>query len=122
MGGGAVAVMKAELSEKPSLALQRQGPEKQEVEDADKAVGQRAERAEAFLRGAGTLVRPGGLLVYVTTSLQKRENDETVRKFLHRTQGEFSLVPGFDDWPIADAEATQYGTTVLPDQGTKHGP
>jgi 16S rRNA C967 or C1407 C5-methylase (RsmB/RsmF family) len=139
---GCVSLTKVEVSEKTPLALQRQGPfdkvvveppctpsrrkgqgpEKQDVEDKDSAIGQRAEQAEAILRSSSTLVRPGGILVYVTTSLQKRDNDEVVRKFLKRAQGDFSLIPGSDEWPIEDAVKTEYGTTILPDQGTNHGP
>jgi 16S rRNA (cytosine967-C5)-methyltransferase len=41
-----------------------------------------AERQRRILGAAGTLVRPGGRLVYATCSLEPEENDAIVRDFL----------------------------------------
>jgi len=41
-----------------------------------------AERQRSILAAAGTLVRPGGRLVYATCSLEPEENDAVVRDFL----------------------------------------
>jgi len=78
---------------------------------------------EDLLRCAGALVRPGGLIVYCTSSLETKENDEVVRKFLQRMGDDFEVLEGEDDEPIAGAECTEGGgTLILPDQGTLHGP
>lgn len=143
LGGGRVVVTKAEGSERVPLALQRLGPFDKVLVDAPCSaargkVGGRgtmgasepelttakknAALMEALLRCAGALVRPGGLVLYCTSSLEERENDEAVRKFLRRMGDSFELVPGADDAPIAGAEKTAYGTMILPDQGTLYGP
>ena len=41
-----------------------------------------AERQRSILAAAGTLVKPGGRLVYATCSLEPEENDAVVRDFL----------------------------------------
>jgi len=43
-----------------------------------------AERQRALLAAAAALVRPGGLLVYATCSLEPEENSDIVTKFLAR--------------------------------------
>lgn len=57
---------------------------------ADLAVGAAAQRA--ILQGAASLVRPGGLLVYSTCSLEPEENEEQVQHFLAE-HPDFTLEP-----------------------------
>ncbi|MGQ0646402.1 MAG: 16S rRNA (cytosine(967)-C(5))-methyltransferase RsmB [Gemmatimonadaceae bacterium] len=57
---------------------------------SDIAVSASAQRS--ILRSAASLVRPGGLLVYSTCSLEPEENDAQVEQFL-RDDPEFSLEP-----------------------------
>ena len=47
----------------------------------------------ALLRAAAAAVRPGGLLVYSTCSLEPEENDAQVESFLADQQGAFTLEP-----------------------------
>jgi 16S rRNA (cytosine967-C5)-methyltransferase len=48
------------------------------------AIGRLAQRQSALLDAAGRLVRPGGVLVYATCSLEREENTEQVEAFLQR--------------------------------------
>jgi 16S rRNA (cytosine967-C5)-methyltransferase len=57
---------------------------------SDIAVSASAQRT--ILRSAAALVRPGGLLVYATCSLEPEENDAQVEQFLKESP-EFSLEP-----------------------------
>ena len=43
-----------------------------------------AERQERLLAAAAPLVRPGGLLIYATCSLEPEENEQVVESFLSR--------------------------------------
>lgn len=60
------------------------------------AVARLAQRQAALLDAAATLVRPGGLLVYATCSLEPGENEAQVEAFLQRH-------PGFARRPAVDA-------------------
>ncbi len=48
------------------------------------AIGRLAQRQTALLDAAARLVRPGGVLVYATCSLEQEENTEQVEAFLQR--------------------------------------
>ena len=64
-----------------------------------------------LLRAAALYVRPGGVLVYSTCTLNKGENEDTVKKFLAE-HTEFSLAPF--SFP-ADQEIKSGMMTVWPD-------
>ena len=51
-----------------------------------------AERQARLLECAARLVRPGGLLIYATCSLEPEENEQVVENFL-KTHPEFSRSP-----------------------------
>jgi 16S rRNA (cytosine967-C5)-methyltransferase len=51
-----------------------------------------AERQERLLTAAAALVRPGGLLIYATCSLEPEENELVVESFLNRNR-EFTRSP-----------------------------
>jgi 16S rRNA (cytosine967-C5)-methyltransferase len=51
-----------------------------------------ADRQTRLLDSAATLVRPGGLLVYATCSLEPEENEDVVERFLKR-HPEFARAP-----------------------------
>ncbi len=57
-----------------------------------------AERQGRLLAAAATLVRPGGLLIYATCSLEPEENEHVVESFLKRN-------PEFTRSPRSDAVA-----------------
>lgn len=52
-----------------------------------------AERQERLLAAAAALVRPGGLLIYATCSLEPEENEQVVEHFLKRNR-EFTRAVG----------------------------
>lgn len=140
-GAPAVAITRAEASEKAPLALQRQGPFDKVLVDppctmAHENIGKtaigverdlttikkHADLMEGLLRCAGGLVRPGGLIIYCTSSFEERENDDVIRRFLNRVGGAFEVEVGTEDAPLHGAELTKYGTMILPHQGTRYGP
>jgi len=51
---------------------------------SERAIGRAAERQRRILDGAARLVRPGGLLVYATCSLEPEENSDIVNDFVTR--------------------------------------
>ena len=57
-----------------------------------------AQRQERLLAAAAALVRPGGLLIYATCSLEPEENERVVESFLNRDQG-FTRSPRPDAVP-----------------------
>ena len=58
-----------------------------------------AERQERLLAAAAALVRPGGLLIYATCSLEPEENELVVERFLNRNR-EFTRSPRQDAAPV----------------------
>ncbi|HET8633692.1 MAG TPA: 16S rRNA (cytosine(967)-C(5))-methyltransferase RsmB [Gemmatimonadales bacterium] len=80
--------------------------------DALRALAQHQER---LLDAASTIVRPGGLLVYATCSLEPEENDQQVGAFLAR-HPEFRREPS-SDFPAA-LTSPAGDLTVLPQ---RHG-
>jgi len=60
---------------------------------------QLAERQQRLLTAAAPLVRPGGLLVYATCSLEPEENEQVVESFLKR-HPEFSRASSRDAVPV----------------------
>jgi 16S rRNA (cytosine967-C5)-methyltransferase len=61
------------------------------VQPADLAALTRLQRE--LLDAAATIVRPGGLLVYSTCSIEPEENEQQVQAFLERQNGVFRLSP-----------------------------
>ena len=57
-----------------------------------RTIARAAERQRALLAAAAALVRPGGLLVYATCSLEPEENSDIVTEFLAR-HPQFARVP-----------------------------
>ncbi|HYS00242.1 MAG TPA: hypothetical protein VEO58_14560, partial [Gemmatimonadales bacterium] len=57
-----------------------------------RTIARAAARQRALLAAAATLVRPGGLLVYATCSLEPEENSDIVTEFLAR-HPQFARVP-----------------------------
>jgi 16S rRNA (cytosine967-C5)-methyltransferase len=56
-----------------------------------------------MLGAAATIVKPGGMLVYATCSLEPEENEEQVDRFLTAHAG-FVLEPGSLDSDLMDGE------------------
>jgi len=70
-----------------------------------RAIARLAARQRSLLDAGAALVRPGGVLVYATCSLEPEENVEQVRDFLERH-------PEFSRTPVANAVP---GVLVTPD-------
>ena len=65
-----------------------------------RTIARAAERQRALLAAAAALVRPGGLLVYATCSLEPEENSDIVTEFLGR-HPEFARTPATGAVPTA---------------------
>jgi 16S rRNA (cytosine967-C5)-methyltransferase len=65
-----------------------------------RTIARAAERQRALLEAAAALVRPAGLLVYATCSLEPEENGDMVTEFLER-HPEFGRAPAADGVPAA---------------------
>lgn len=63
---------------------------------------------ERLLENAARMVKPGGMLVYCTCSLQKDEGERQIDKFLH-THTDFKR------WPIAASEIGGLADAITPD-------
>merc|ERR1719221_53164 len=76
---------------------------------------------EEILRCAAALVSPGGLIVYCTSSLEDRENDGLIRKFLRYAGSDF-VAEQNPEGELKGLERTEHGTLVLPGRIAGHGP
>jgi 16S rRNA (cytosine967-C5)-methyltransferase len=65
-----------------------------------RTIGRAAERQRALVAAAAALIRPGGLLVYATCSLEPEENGDIVTEFLAH-HPEFARVPAEGAVPAA---------------------
>ncbi|NVK18953.1 MAG: RsmB/NOP family class I SAM-dependent RNA methyltransferase [Methylocystaceae bacterium] len=54
-------------------------------------------RQERILQNAAPLVKPGGLMIYATCSLLKRENEDQIEKFLKKNDN-FAIIEIKDSW------------------------
>ena len=66
-----------------------------------------------LLRKAAQLVKPGGLLVYCTCSLEPEEGEMRARGFLS-DNADFEIVPASGDWLPQDALTTEGWVRTLP--------
>ncbi|CAE8619873.1 unnamed protein product [Polarella glacialis] len=131
-GPGRLVITQVEATERAPLPLKRLGPFDQVLVDPPFAAvhagahGDRegAELAEKLLRCASQLVRPGGIIVYCTSSGEDRDNDGVVRRFLRRCSADFEVLPPADvGLPgLAKAEATEFGTVLLTTGDPRSGP
>lgn len=77
-----------------------------------------ARQAFSMIASALRVVKPGGILVYSTCSLNPAENDDVVAKLLHRYGDMAELLPVYAPW----GEQTACGWIVLPDISGGRGP
>lgn len=79
-------------------------------------------KQRAILRTAASLVQPGGLLVYATCTVLRRENDQVVEELL-RERSDFSIVPaaGLLDREIAERAIEGPFLRTLPGEATGKG-
>jgi 16S rRNA (cytosine967-C5)-methyltransferase len=77
------------------------------------AIGRIARRQSALLDAAARLVRPGGLLVYATCSIEPEENERQVEEFLQRQ-------PAFARRPVPGAVPAELRTTAGDFQSLPH--
>ncbi len=82
------------------------------VEDLEKLAQSQLE----ILDSAATLVRPGGVVVYVTCSLSTIENEEVINTFLD-THPQFSILPPRLCGPAAELVTEQGFLRTMPTQG-----
>jgi 16S rRNA (cytosine967-C5)-methyltransferase len=59
---------------------------------SESEIGRLTHQALRLVAGAAPLVAPGGLLVAITCSLEREENEDVISRFL-ATHGELSLLP-----------------------------
>lgn len=67
-------------------------------------------RQYSLLASAFLALKPGGHVVYATCSINKNENDEVVKKLLHKKKGQCSLI----DLSLPLGEKGEMGYTILP--------
>ncbi|CAE7322435.1 NSUN3 [Symbiodinium pilosum] len=87
------------------------------------AVKANAERQLELLRAAAVLVKPGGLVLYVTCALAEAENDGVVSKFLKKFGQDFEVEEFAEQTSqlLQGADVTRCGVLILPDR-TPYGP
>ncbi len=71
-----------------------------------------AQRQYALLCAALLAVKPGGIVVYSTCSINPKENDKVIERLLHKKSDQFQIVSLS---PPRFAEKTEYGVQFLPD-------
>ncbi len=77
-----------------------------------KRAEQLAQRQYAMLCAALLAVKPGGMVVYSTCSINPKENDQVIERLLHRKSEQFKILA----LNIPDkAEKTQFGVQFMPD-------
>ncbi|CAK9038166.1 mitochondrial (NOL1/NOP2/Sun domain family member 3), partial [Durusdinium trenchii] len=81
------------------------------------AVKANAERQLELLRCASALVKPRGILLYVTCALSETENDGVVQKFLKKG----GFLPEAVQDLTGKGDQTNFGVLILPDR-TPFGP
>jgi 16S rRNA C967 or C1407 C5-methylase (RsmB/RsmF family) len=80
-----------------------------------------ARRQWSLLSSALIMLKPGGSLVYSTCALDPRENDGVVARAAARFGSALSFTrPVYDG--LGQAEATEYGISILPDRANGAGP
>ena len=71
-----------------------------------------AQRQYALLCAALLAVKPGGIVVYSTCSINPKENDQVIARLLKRKGDDFQLL----NLPLPEgAEKTQFGVQFMPD-------
>lgn len=75
-------------------------------------------QAYAMISSAFLVLKPGGMLLYSTCALSKKENDSVVEKLLKRRHGKVSVLDTGSEW----GERTEYGILILPDKSEGMGP
>lgn len=123
---GRVVITKAEGTDKPSLLpLQRLGPFDKVLVDPTcrtEREGKATEVAEALLRSAAQLVRPGGRVIFCGATA---EAELVVQRFMRKAGQDFEVVPpGPLAAPIsAEAFTCEFGTMVPAGPASSgHGP
>lgn len=122
---GRVVITKVEGTDKPSLLpLQRLGPFDKVLVDPScrtEREGKVSEVAEALLRSAAQLVRPGGRVIFCGAAA---EAELVVQRFMRKVGQDFEVVPpGPLAAPIAEAYTCEFGTMVPPGPASSgHGP
>lgn len=122
---GRVVITKVEGTDKPSLLpLQRLGPFDKVLVDPScrtERDGKASEVAEALLRSAAQLVRPGGRVIFCGRAA---EAELVVQRFMRKVGQDFEVLPpGPLAAPIAEAYTCEFGTMVPPGPASSgHGP
>ncbi|RKX76619.1 MAG: RsmB/NOP family class I SAM-dependent RNA methyltransferase [Spirochaetes bacterium] len=71
----------------------------------------------SMLASAFEVVKPGGVILYCTCTLSPQENDEVIRRLLHKREN-----AGIMNVSSPYGEETEYGLRILPDNAEGRGP